>query len=41
MRLLAELATHCRDSCSPLFMPALTKVVDSLRELADQLAEAR
>jgi hypothetical protein len=41
MRLIAELATHCRDSCSPLFMPALTKVVDSLVELADQLSQAR
>jgi hypothetical protein len=41
MRVLAELATTCRDSCSPLFMPALTKITDSLRALADQLAEAR
>jgi hypothetical protein len=41
MRVLAELATSCRDSCAPLHMPALTKITDSLRELADQLAEAR
>jgi hypothetical protein len=41
MRLLAELATHCRDSCAPLYLPALTKITDALTDLADQLAEAR
>jgi hypothetical protein len=41
MRLLAELATQCRDSCAPLYAPALTKVTDALTDLADQLAEAR
>jgi hypothetical protein len=41
MRVLAELATHCRDSCAPLYLPALTKITDALTDLADQLAEAR
>jgi hypothetical protein len=41
MRLLAELATQCRDSCAPLHAPALTKITDGLTDLADQLAEAR
>jgi hypothetical protein len=41
MRVLAELATQCRDSCAPLYLPALTKVTDALADLADQLAEAR
>ena len=41
MRLLAELATQCRDSCAPLYAPALTKITDALTDLADQLAEAR
>ena len=41
IRVLAELATHCRDSCAPLYLPALTKITDALTDLADQLAEAR
>jgi hypothetical protein len=41
MRVLAELATQCRDSCAPLYMPALTKITGALTDLADQLAEAR
>jgi hypothetical protein len=41
IRVLAELATHCRDSCAPLYMPTLTKITESLADLADQLAEAR
>ncbi len=41
MRVLAELATQCRDSCAPLYLPALTKIADALTDLADQLAEAR
>jgi hypothetical protein len=41
MRELAELATRCRDSCAPLYLPALTKITDALSDLADQLAEAR
>ena len=41
MRLLAELATQCRDSCAPLYAPTLTKITDALTDLADQLAEAR
>jgi len=41
LRVVAELATACRDSCAPLYMPVLTKVVDALTGLADQLAEAR
>jgi hypothetical protein len=41
MRTIAELATHCRDSCAPLYMPALTKITDAIGDLADQLAEAR
>jgi hypothetical protein len=41
MRVLAELATQCRNSCAPLYLPALTKITDALNDLADQLAEAR
>jgi len=41
MRVLAELATHCRDSCAPLYMPTLMKITESLTDLADQLAGAR
>ena len=41
MRTVADLATRCRESCAPLFMPALTRITESLDELADQLAEAR
>src|SRR5439155_296061 len=41
IRVLAELATNCRDSCAPLYLPALTKITDALTDLADQLAEAR
>ena len=41
LRDLAELAIRCRDVCSPLFMPAVTKVADGLRDLADELAAGR
>ena len=41
MRVLAELATRCRDVCSPLHLPALTKMTEALVDLADDLAEAR
>lgn len=41
LRNIAELGMRCREVCSPLHMPALTKVTDALRDLADQLAEAR
>jgi hypothetical protein len=38
---LADLATACRDSCAPLHLPALTKIAESLEDLANQLAEGR
>jgi hypothetical protein len=41
MHELSELATRCRDTCAPLYLPALTKVTDALNDLADQLGEAR
>jgi hypothetical protein len=41
MRTLAELATRCRDVCSPLYMPTVSKIADALVNLADELAEAR
>jgi hypothetical protein len=41
MRVIAELGTHCRDVCAPLYMPVLSKVTGALNDLADQLAEAR
>jgi hypothetical protein len=41
MRVLAELGTRCREVCSPLHMPTLTKITEALVDLADQLAEAR
>ena len=41
MRDVAELATRCRESCAPLFMPALTKITTALDALADQLGAAR
>jgi Ferritin-like len=41
MRVLAELAVHCQESCSPIHMPALMKITGSLGGLADQLAGAR
>jgi hypothetical protein len=41
LRNVAELAVHCRESCSPIFMPPLIKVTDTLREQADRLAAAR
>jgi hypothetical protein len=41
MRLLAELGTRCREVCSPLYLPTLTKITDALVDLADQLAEGR
>jgi hypothetical protein len=41
MRVLGELATRCREVCSPLYMPIVARVADDLVRLADQLAEAR
>jgi hypothetical protein len=41
MRVLAELGARCKEVCSPLHLPTLTKVTDALIDLADQLAEAR
>jgi hypothetical protein len=41
MRVLAELATRCKEVCSPLHLPTLTKITEALVDLADQLAEAR
>ena len=41
MRTLAELAMRCRDVCSPLYLPAVSKIADALVELADELAAAR
>jgi ferritin-like protein len=41
LRTVAELATRCRDSCSPIYMPPLMKVTDTLRAQADRLAAAR
>ena len=41
MRVLAELGTRCREVCSPLFMPTVSKISESLVDLADQLGEAR
>ena len=41
MRVLAELATRCREVCSPLHLPTVSKIAEALVDLADQLAEAR
>jgi hypothetical protein len=41
MRVLAELATRCRDVCAPLYLPIVARVADDLVALADQLAEGR
>jgi hypothetical protein len=41
MRTVAELAVRCQEACSPLYMPIVSRVVDALRDEADQLAEAR
>jgi len=41
MRSVADLATRCQESCSPLFMPTLTRITESLDALANDLAEAR
>jgi hypothetical protein len=41
LRDLAELAVRCRDVCAPLYLPAVSKVADSLRGLADDLAAGR
>jgi hypothetical protein len=38
MRVLAELATACREVCSPLHLPAVTRISSSLEELAEELA---
>jgi len=40
MRVLAELATRCRNACNPIYMPALTQITVALAALADELAEA-
>jgi len=40
MRVLAELGGRCRDVCSPLHLPTLTKITAALSDLADQLGEA-
>jgi hypothetical protein len=39
MRVLAELATACRDVCSPLHLPLVTRIAASLEELAEELAQ--
>ena len=41
MRVLADLATRCREVCSPMHLPTVTKITAALVDLADQLAEAR
>ena len=41
MRVLAELATRCRDVCSPLYMPTVSKLAEALVDLADELAQGR
>jgi len=41
LRTVAELAVKCRESCSPIYMPPLIKVTDTLRAQADRLAAAR
>ena len=41
MRVLAELATRCREVCSALYLPLVARVADDLVRLADQLAEGR
>jgi len=41
MRVLADLATRCREVCSPMHLPTVTKITGALVDLADQLAEAR
>jgi ferritin-like protein len=41
LRTVADLALRCKEVCSPLYMPIVTRITDSLRDAADQLAEAR
>ncbi|HET9851787.1 MAG TPA: ferritin-like protein [Candidatus Limnocylindrales bacterium] len=41
MRVLAELATRCRDVCAPLYLPIVARIADELVRLADELAEGR
>jgi hypothetical protein len=41
LRLLSELATQCRNACSPIYMSTVTKITVALGDLADRLAEAR
>lgn len=41
MRTIAELAMRCRDVCSPLYLPTISKIADALVALADELAEGR
>jgi len=40
MRVLAELGTKCEEVCSPLYLPTVARITESLEELADELAEA-
>jgi hypothetical protein len=40
LREIADLATRCRDSCPPRWLPPLAKVTDALRAHADRLAVA-
>ncbi len=40
LRDVAQLAVHCKESCSPLFMPPLIKVTEALTAQADRLAAA-
>jgi Ferritin-like len=41
MRQLAEMGTRCKEACSPLHMPAVTKITDALRQQADRLSAGR
>jgi hypothetical protein len=41
LRDVADLALRCREVCSPLHMPVLTRITDALRENADLLTSAR
>jgi hypothetical protein len=41
MRVLAELGARCKEVCSPLHLPTLTRITGGLVDLADELAEAR
>lgn len=41
MRVLADLATPCREACSPRHLPAVTKIASAIVDLADELAAGR